>query len=172
MFTDYDKLNAGEVVSKLTDLRQVQLAEVIAYERANRKRTTVIEKAQSLQENEPFPGYDDLTARDVAQRVRDADEATAQRGCASTRGATSAASRSSRAPGGSSADRRHDRRRPRDPRPAGPDRAVVPTRPPARGPRPGARGAGHAGRPGGPGAGRPGARRTRTGLDVPPPNEG
>ena len=49
------------------------------HERANRKRATVIERAKSLQENEPFPGYDDLTARDVAQRVRDADEATAQR---------------------------------------------------------------------------------------------
>jgi ferritin-like metal-binding protein YciE len=77
--TDYDKLNAGEVVSKLTDLTQEQLAEVIAYERANRKRTTVIERAQSLQANEPFPGYDDLTGREIAQRVRDADEATAQR---------------------------------------------------------------------------------------------
>ena len=52
---------------------------MIAYERANRKRATVIERAQSLQENEPFPGYDDLTAREIAQRVRDADEATVQR---------------------------------------------------------------------------------------------
>jgi ferritin-like metal-binding protein YciE len=78
-FTDYDKQNAGEIVSKLTDLTQEQLAEVVAYERANRKRTTVIERAQSLQENEPFPGYDDLTAREIAQRVSDADEATAQK---------------------------------------------------------------------------------------------
>jgi ferritin-like metal-binding protein YciE len=77
--TDYDKLTASQAVSKLTDLTQDQLAQVIAYERANRKRTTVIDRAQSLQENEPFPGYDDLTARDVAQRVRDADEATARR---------------------------------------------------------------------------------------------
>jgi ferritin-like metal-binding protein YciE len=75
----YDKLSASETVSKLTDLTQDQLARVVAYERANRKRATVIERAQSLQENEPFRGYDDLTARDVAQRVRDADEATAQR---------------------------------------------------------------------------------------------
>ena len=52
---------------------------MIAYERANRKRATVIERAQSLQENEPFAGYDDLTAREIAQRVRDADEPTAQR---------------------------------------------------------------------------------------------
>src|SRR4051795_3148505 len=76
---DHDKLTASQAVAKLTDLTQDQLGQVIAYERANRKRTTVIDKAQSLQENEPFPGYDDLTARDVAQRVRDADEATARR---------------------------------------------------------------------------------------------
>jgi hypothetical protein len=76
---DYDKLTASDAVGKLPDLTQDQLAQVIAYERANRKRATVIERAQGLQENQPFPGYDDLTARDVAQRVRDADEATAQR---------------------------------------------------------------------------------------------
>jgi hypothetical protein len=77
--TDYEKLNAAEAVSKLPDLTQEQLAEVIAWERATRKRATVIERAQSLQENEPFPGYDDLSAREIAQRVRDADEATAQK---------------------------------------------------------------------------------------------
>ena len=66
-------------MAKLTDLTQAQLRQTVAYERANRKRATVIERAQSLQENEPFSGYDDLTARDVAQRVRDADEATAKK---------------------------------------------------------------------------------------------
>jgi len=75
----YDKLTASQVVSKLTDLGQDELGRVIAYERANRKRATVIDRAQSLQENQPFPGYDDLTARDIGQRVRDADDATAQR---------------------------------------------------------------------------------------------
>jgi ferritin-like metal-binding protein YciE len=77
--TDYDKLNAGEAVSKLTDLTQEQLSLLVAYERANRKRATVIERAQSLQEAEPFSGYDDLTAREIAQRLRNADEATAQK---------------------------------------------------------------------------------------------
>jgi len=78
-FAGYDKLTASDIVSKLSDVTQAQLALVIAYERAHRKRATVVERAQSLQENEPFPGYDDLTARDVAQRVRDANEATAQK---------------------------------------------------------------------------------------------
>jgi len=77
--SDYDSLTASQVVAKLTDFTQEQLAQTVAYERANRNRATVVERAQALQENEPFPGYDDLTARDVAARVRDADEATAAR---------------------------------------------------------------------------------------------
>src|SRR4051812_17172785 len=77
--SEYDRLTASEVVGKLSDFTQAQLPEVIAYERANRKRSTVIERAQGLQENEPFGGYDDLTARDVAQRLTDADEATVRR---------------------------------------------------------------------------------------------
>ena len=77
--SDYDRLTATEVVGKLTDFTQAQLSDTVAYERANRKRTTVIERAQSLQEDEPFSGYDALTARDVSQRLTDADEPTARR---------------------------------------------------------------------------------------------
>ena len=66
-------------MGKLTEFTQEQLTTTIAYERAHRKRATVIERAQSLQEDEPFDGYDALTARDVAQRLTDADEATARR---------------------------------------------------------------------------------------------
>ena len=77
--SDYESLTASEVVGKLTDFTQAQLKATIAYERAHRKRATVIERAQSLQEDEPFDGYDELTARDVAQRLTDTDEATARR---------------------------------------------------------------------------------------------
>jgi ferritin-like metal-binding protein YciE len=76
---DYESLTASEAVAKLTDFTQDQLKATIAYERAHRKRTTVIERAQALQESEPFDGYDELTARDVAQRLTDAGEATARR---------------------------------------------------------------------------------------------
>ena len=77
--SDYDSLTASEAVSKLPDFTQEQLKATIAYERAHRKRATVVDRAKSLQENEPFDGYDELTARDVAQRLTDADEATARR---------------------------------------------------------------------------------------------
>ena len=135
-------------MSKLTDLTQEQLAQVIAYERANRKRATVIERAQSLQENEPFPGYDDLTAREIAQRVARRRRGDGPAG-ARLRGAPPAPRRGPRG-----------RLAPAQrivvmtgavleiPGAAGPDRADRPGRPhPARGPRAGARGAGHAGRP-------------------------
>ena len=75
----YDSLTASEAVSKLTDFTQEQLRAVIAYERATRKRTTVIDRAQSLQESEPFDGYDELTAREIAQRLPETGEATARR---------------------------------------------------------------------------------------------
>ena len=75
----YDRLTASEVVGKLTDFTQSQLSDTVGYERAHRKRTTVIERAQALQEDEPLSGYDELTARDVAQRLTDADEPTARR---------------------------------------------------------------------------------------------
>ena len=39
----------------------------------------MIERAQALQESEPFEGYDELTAREVAQRLPDAGEPTARR---------------------------------------------------------------------------------------------
>lgn len=77
--SDYDSLTASEAVGKLPDFTQEQLKATIAYERAHRKRATVVDRAKGLQESEPFDGYDELTARDVAQRLSDADEATARR---------------------------------------------------------------------------------------------
>jgi len=77
--SDYDSLTATEVVSKLPEFTQEQLKATIAFERAHRKRATVTERAKSLQEDEPFSGYDEMTARDVAQRLTDTDEATARK---------------------------------------------------------------------------------------------
>lgn len=73
---DYDSLTASQIVSRLTDLTQDELGRLLAYERANRDRSTVTSRAGSLQESEPFTGYDDLTGRDVAARLRDSDEKT------------------------------------------------------------------------------------------------
>jgi hypothetical protein len=48
-----------------------------AYERRNRNRRTVLARVEALQAPEPWQGYDGLTAEDVVERLRGADEATA-----------------------------------------------------------------------------------------------
>jgi ferritin-like metal-binding protein YciE len=70
----YDELNAGQVVARLSDLSQAELAAVLAYERANRNRRTVVERAEALTASEPWAGYDEA---DVAEIVARLDEAIA-----------------------------------------------------------------------------------------------
>ena len=70
----YDELTADEIVAKLSDLSQVDLAKVDAYERKNQNRTTVLSRVSSLRGDEPWPGYDELTAAEVRAALGDADE--------------------------------------------------------------------------------------------------
>jgi ferritin-like metal-binding protein YciE len=70
----YDELNAGQVVARLSDLTQAELAGVLAYERANRNRRTVVERAEALTATEPWAGYDEA---DVAEILARLDEAIA-----------------------------------------------------------------------------------------------
>ncbi len=71
---DYDDLNADQIVSRLGELSQIDLAKVDAYERKNANRKGVLERVQSLRGEEPWPGYDELTVEEVEQAVRAADE--------------------------------------------------------------------------------------------------
>ncbi len=73
---DYDSLTAAEVVTKLPEFTQDELRQTVAYERADKNRDTVIDRAKALQESEPFSGYDDLTGREAAERLREAPDAT------------------------------------------------------------------------------------------------
>lgn len=57
--TGYDTLNAGQIVARLSQLTQAELAVVLAYERANRNRRTIVERARDLTADEPWPGYDE-----------------------------------------------------------------------------------------------------------------
>ena len=75
----YDRMNAGQVVVRLPELSQAQLATVAAFERRRRKRRSVLERIEALQEEPPFPGYDELDEADVVGRVREADEGTLAR---------------------------------------------------------------------------------------------
>ena len=56
----YDALTAEEIVGRLGELSQIDLAKVAAYERKHQKRSTILGRVDSLQGNEPWPGYDEL----------------------------------------------------------------------------------------------------------------
>jgi len=71
----YDSLNADEITSKLADLSQIDLAKVQAYERKNQNRTTILERISSLQGDEPWAGYDELTVSEIQAVLGDGDEA-------------------------------------------------------------------------------------------------
>ena len=70
----YDELTADEVVGRLGDLSQAELATVGAYERKRQDRATVLAKVESLRGDEPWPGYDELTVAEVRDALREADE--------------------------------------------------------------------------------------------------
>jgi ferritin-like metal-binding protein YciE len=70
----YDTLSADEITSRLSGLSQIDLAKIDAYERKNQNRTTVLSRVASLRGDEPWPGYDELTAAEVQAELSEADE--------------------------------------------------------------------------------------------------
>lgn len=74
---DYDSLNAAEITGRLRGLSQSELEQVDRYERAHQDRATIRERIASMRQSEPFPGYDEMNAGDIVERLRDADERTA-----------------------------------------------------------------------------------------------
>lgn len=72
--SNYDSLSADEVQAKLSELSQVDLAKVNAYERKNQNRSTVTSRIDSLQGDEPWPGYDELTVDEVRAVLDEGDE--------------------------------------------------------------------------------------------------
>jgi len=75
----YDALTANEVVGKLSELSQIDLAKIDAYERRNQNRTTVLSRITSLRGDEPWPGYDELTATDVKSVLAEGDDERLER---------------------------------------------------------------------------------------------
>ncbi len=74
----YDDLTADEIVAKLSDLSQIDLAKVDSYERKNQNRTTILGRITSLRGDEPWAGYDELTAADVIAVLNEGDDDRAQ----------------------------------------------------------------------------------------------
>jgi ferritin-like metal-binding protein YciE len=74
----YDKLNADEIVGRLSDLSQIDLGKIDAYERRNQNRTTILSRIDTLRGNEPWAGYDELTAAEVQAVLSEGDDERAQ----------------------------------------------------------------------------------------------
>jgi ferritin-like metal-binding protein YciE len=70
---DYDSLNADEVVARLSELSQIDLAKVDAYERKHENRSTVLSRIDSLRSDEPWPGYDELTVEEIRSALSRGD---------------------------------------------------------------------------------------------------
>jgi hypothetical protein len=72
----YDRLKAKEIADQLSQLSQVELAAVEAYERAHEGRPVVLDKLRYMRGSEPLPGYDALTTQQVATALAGADAQT------------------------------------------------------------------------------------------------
>jgi ferritin-like metal-binding protein YciE len=70
----YDELTAEELVGKLPELSQAELATVDAYERTHGNRSTVLTRIGALQDDEPWPGYDELTVEEILTAIGDDDD--------------------------------------------------------------------------------------------------
>jgi ferritin-like metal-binding protein YciE len=71
--TGYDTLTADEITAKLTELSQIDLAKIDSYERKNQNRTTVLSRITSLRGDEPWAGYDELSAAEVQTALAEGD---------------------------------------------------------------------------------------------------
>ena len=71
---NYDALTAEEISKRLPELSQVDLTKVEVYERKSQGRSTVLDRAETLRGDEPWAGYDDNTADEVVERLRDSDD--------------------------------------------------------------------------------------------------
>ena len=74
----YDKLTAEEIAGRLAELSQIDLAKVDAYERKNQNRTTILSRISTLRGDEPWAGYDELTAAEVQAVLSEGDDERAE----------------------------------------------------------------------------------------------
>jgi ferritin-like metal-binding protein YciE len=65
---------AEEIVGRLAGLSQIELAKVAAYERRHQSRSTILGRVDALQGDEPWPGYDELTADEVRAVLAEGDD--------------------------------------------------------------------------------------------------
>jgi ferritin-like metal-binding protein YciE len=69
----YDELTAEEIAGRLNERSQVDLVKVASYERRNQGRSTILGRVEALQGDEPWPGYDELTAAQIEAALGEGD---------------------------------------------------------------------------------------------------
>ena len=74
----YDKLTAEEIIGRLAELSQIDLSKIDAYERRNQDRSTILGRIDTLRGDEPWAGYDELTAAEVQAVLSEGDDERAQ----------------------------------------------------------------------------------------------
>lgn len=70
----YDSLTAEEILSRLPELSQIELAKVDSYERKHDNRSTVLSRITALRSQEPWPGYDELTVAEIEAVLNEGDD--------------------------------------------------------------------------------------------------
>jgi ferritin-like metal-binding protein YciE len=70
----YDSLTAAEVIERLPELSQIELAKVDSYERRNQDRSTILARISSLRADEPWPGYDELGVSEIRSMLGEGDD--------------------------------------------------------------------------------------------------
>jgi ferritin-like metal-binding protein YciE len=77
--TGYDGLTVTEIVGRLDGLSQIDLSKIDAYERKNQNRNGITERVRRLRGDEPWPGYDELSAVEIKAVLDEGDEERGQR---------------------------------------------------------------------------------------------
>jgi ferritin-like metal-binding protein YciE len=71
---NYDALTAEEIQGRLRELSQTELITLRTYERGAESRQTVLERIDTLVEDEPWTGYDAQNVEQVSAALANADE--------------------------------------------------------------------------------------------------
>lgn len=74
----YDKLTAEEIIGRLTELSQIDLAKIDAYERKHENRSTILSRVSTLRGDEPWAGYDEANAEQIQAALAKGDDDLAQ----------------------------------------------------------------------------------------------
>lgn len=78
-FAGYDRLDDTQLIQRLSDHTQIELAAAENYERSHKQREAVLNKLRYLRGREPLPGYDALGVEGILAALEGADSQTVKK---------------------------------------------------------------------------------------------